>query len=110
MVARDTALQACRAYAATLAKIVLAAGDRAGSMGESKGGPPMLTRLATLLLLAIPLATRADEKPRHLLYVVAPGIRNLLEYGGAGILVFDRDHDFAFVKRIAPPASAQQKP
>ena len=42
---------------------------------------------------------------RHLLYVVVPGIRNYLEFGGAGILVFDRDQDFQFVKRIATPAS-----
>src|SRR5712692_4681336 len=38
---------------------------------------------------------------RKLLYVAAPGIRNYLEYGGSGLLVFDVDHEHRFVKRIA---------
>lgn len=49
-------------------------------------------------------------KERRLLYVVAPGIRNYLEFGGAGILVFDIDDGHKFVKRIATPASADPKP
>jgi sugar lactone lactonase YvrE len=49
-----------------------------------------------------------DEK--HFLYAVCPGIRDLLEYGGAGILVFDMDKDYNFVKRIETPASQEQKP
>jgi DNA-binding beta-propeller fold protein YncE len=54
----------------------------------------------------------AEPKPeeRHLLYVAAPGIRNDLEFGGAGILVFDMDRDQAFVKRIETPASRLEKP
>jgi DNA-binding beta-propeller fold protein YncE len=66
-------------------------------------------RLLSIVLL-LPMTVRADEKSRRLLYVVTPGIRNQLEYGGAGILVFDGTRDFAFVKRIATPASAPQKP
>jgi hypothetical protein len=50
----------------------------------------------------------ADE--RHLLYVVTPGIRDLLEFGGAGILVFDMDKNHAFIKRIETPASRETKP
>jgi DNA-binding beta-propeller fold protein YncE len=42
----------------------------------------------------------ADDKPSRLLYVAEPGIRNYLEYGGHGLLVFDMDRGFAFVKRI----------
>ncbi len=38
---------------------------------------------------------------QRLLYVAAPGIRNYLERGGHGVLVFDIDHGHAFVKRIA---------
>ena len=34
------------------------------------------------------------------LYVAAPGIRDYLEFGGHGILVFDIDHDYRFVRRI----------
>jgi hypothetical protein len=50
------------------------------------------------------------DKERHLLYVAAPGIRNYLQYGGAGILVFDMDHEHRFVKRIETPASQEAKP
>jgi hypothetical protein len=41
-----------------------------------------------------------DMQVQHWLYVAAPGIRNYLEYGGHGLLVFDMDHDFRFIKRI----------
>jgi hypothetical protein len=37
----------------------------------------------------------------HYLYVATPGIRNYLEYGGHGLLVFDIEHDYRFVRRIA---------
>ena len=40
----------------------------------------------------------ADE--RRLLYVAVPGVRNYLEYGGHGLLVFDIDDGHRFVKRI----------
>ncbi len=57
-----------------------------------------------------PAAQAENAKTRHLLYVVAPGIRDQLEYGGAGILVFDMDKNHAFVKRIQTPASQLKKP
>jgi DNA-binding beta-propeller fold protein YncE len=44
------------------------------------------------------------------LYVVCPGIRDYMEFGGAGILVFDIDNGHKFVKRIATTASAAAKP
>ncbi|MEZ4703374.1 MAG: hypothetical protein R2834_23795 [Rhodothermales bacterium] len=34
------------------------------------------------------------------LYVATPGIRNYLEYGGIGVIVFDIDNGHRFVKRI----------
>ncbi len=49
-------------------------------------------------------ATAADRKqgpPHKFLYVATPGIRDYLEYGGHGILVFDIDHDHRFVKRLS---------
>ncbi len=54
------------------------------------------------LLFARPLlrGRPPSGKTRHLLYVASPGIRNYVEYGGAGILVFDMDNGFRFVKRI----------
>jgi len=39
-------------------------------------------------------------EPRRLLYVAAPGIRNDLQYGGHGLLVYDIDHGHRFLKRI----------
>jgi len=47
-----------------------------------------------------PIAGRGAESHRFL-YVATPGIREYLEYGGHGILVFDIDHGHRFVKRIA---------
>jgi DNA-binding beta-propeller fold protein YncE len=55
-------------------------------------------------------AVEPGKSERHLLYVATPGIRNYLEFGGAGILVFDMDRNYALLKRIATPASAQSKP
>src|SRR5437764_12823263 len=37
---------------------------------------------------------------QHLLYVASPGTRNYTEYGGVGILVFDIDNGYKFVRRI----------
>jgi DNA-binding beta-propeller fold protein YncE len=75
----------------------------------------LMARLLTALLgalLALPAAPAAgaDVAERHLLYVAAPGIRDDLQFGGAGILVFDRDREFAFVKRIETPASRKDHP
>ena len=42
-----------------------------------------------------------EETPaRRFLYVAAPGIRNYLEFGGHGLLVFDIDNGHKFVRRI----------
>jgi len=45
-------------------------------------------------------AERQGAVERRLLYVAEPGIRNYLEYGGHGVLVFDIDHGHRFVKRM----------
>jgi DNA-binding beta-propeller fold protein YncE len=70
--------------------------------------------LAAIVLLGLPApgvrSAEPSEKERHLLYVAAPGIRNYLQYGGAGILVFDMDEGHRFVKRIETPASQAAKP
>ena len=42
----------------------------------------------------------ASIAEQHLLYVASPGTRNYVEYGGVGILVFDIDHGYKFVRRI----------
>ena len=60
-----------------------------------------LTVVALLALLASPRLFEAAAKPeRHLLYVAVPGIRNYVEYGGIGLLVYDMDAGHRFVKRI----------
>jgi hypothetical protein len=46
------------------------------------------------------IARPCGAEERRLLYVAAPGIRNYLEYGGHGLLVFDIDNGHKFVKRI----------
>ncbi len=66
----------------------------------------------SFFLLFLSLVGADEPKPsvRHLLYVAAPGIRDDLQFGGAGILVFDIDRNFSFVKRIETPASRESKP
>jgi len=46
-------------------------------------------------------ADDAKGAERRLLYAAAPGIRNYLEYGGHGVLVFDIDNGHKFVRRIS---------
>jgi hypothetical protein len=45
--------------------------------------------------------SQANKGIQRLLYVASPGIRDYLEYGGHGILVFDIDDDHKFVRRIS---------
>lgn len=59
----------------------------------------------SFLLLAfaivLPVVTSADKSGEHrLLYVATPGIRNYLEFGGHGLLVFDMDNNHKLLKRI----------
>jgi len=42
-----------------------------------------------------------EPKSTHYLYVAVPGIRDYLEYGGHGILVYDIADNYRLVKRIA---------
>lgn len=66
----------------------------------------ILTALLTLLLCPTQSLAHAADAPaakpaaRRLLYVAVPGVRNYLEYGGHGLLVFDIDNGHQFVKRI----------
>lgn len=62
--------------------------------------------LGIMLVTVGSVANAADE--RRLLYVAEPGIRNLLEYGGHGVLVFDIDNGHKFIKRI-PTAGLNAK-
>lgn len=62
---------------------------------------PFSRRALLASLAAAPLSSQsAKGKEQHLLYVASPGIRNYLEFGGMGILVFDIDAGYKFVRRI----------
>jgi DNA-binding beta-propeller fold protein YncE len=60
----------------------------------------------TVVLLLLRLAgsaAAADPRPglQRLLYVGSPGVRDYLDWGGHGVLVFDIDNGHRFVKRIS---------
>jgi DNA-binding beta-propeller fold protein YncE len=57
--------------------------------------------IAALLAAACVAAAPAKEQRR--LYVASPGIRNYVEWGGKGVLVYDIDRGHSFIKRIASP-------
>src|SRR6476646_9262577 len=68
-----------------------------------------IMRYALAVVLSLSIAGHAAE--RHYIYAASPGVRNYVEYGGVGIVVFDADHDYKFVKRIPTwDAPAGQKP
>jgi DNA-binding beta-propeller fold protein YncE len=52
-----------------------------------------------LLAGGLPLTAAAPADGRFL-YVATPGIRNYLDYGGIGVLVFDMDQQHRMVRRI----------
>jgi len=54
------------------------------------------------------IVTDAARDERHLLYVAVPGVRNYVEYGGMGVLVYDVTDGHRFVKRI-PVFDAQDR-
>ncbi|MEI7583568.1 hypothetical protein [Runella sp.] len=72
-------------------------------------------RLALPSFIILLLFTNTVQKNSHTaaatkryLYVATPGIRNYLEYGGHGLLVFDIDDNYRFIKRI-PTAGLDEK-
>ena len=83
----------------------------AGSLKSHLEYQPMsrFVYVCLLILGLFPPGVFAADEQRYL-YVAAPGIRNYLEFGGAGVLVFDMDKDYAFVKRIDTPESKREKP
>ena len=60
----------------------------------------MKLRNLCLLAIAVSLALAPAAAERRYLYVAQPGIRNYVEYGGIGILVYDIDRGYRFVRRI----------
>lgn len=69
----------------------------------------ILTTLTMLMVVAAawspvyrenPVAPGRSDEVKRYLYVAVPGIRNYLEYGGHGILVYDMSDNYRLVKRI----------
>ena len=64
-----------------------------------------------MFVLIAMFALGAEAAEHHYLYAASPGVRNYTEYGGVGIVVFDADHAYRFVRRIATfDVAAGQKP
>jgi DNA-binding beta-propeller fold protein YncE len=57
--------------------------------------------LSIALALGLASESRAAEWKKRLLYVASPGVRDYVEWGGHGVLVFDIDGGHKFVKRIS---------
>ncbi len=60
---------------------------------------PHLLPALVIFIVSLCGEVRAQVLHRHL-YVAAPGVRNYLEYGGHGVLVFDMGAEHRFLRRI----------
>jgi hypothetical protein len=61
---------------------------------------PLMALTTSLAWNSLCVAADSASGENKLLYVAEPGIRDYLEYGGHGLLVFDIDHGHKFVRRI----------
>ncbi len=64
-------------------------------------------QVAAILLIFV-ASMMGQNRVKKYLYVAEPGIRNYLEYGGHGILVYDMGDDYKLIKRI-PTGSLDDK-
>ena len=60
----------------------------------------MVLRYASLICLALTMLCSIEGRADEWLLVATPGVRNYLEYGGHGLLVFDVQNQHRFIKRI----------
>ncbi|SVB86811.1 uncharacterized protein METZ01_LOCUS239665, partial [marine metagenome] len=64
----------------------------------------LLITIIGAALFGVGITIRAQdaelEPLKRYLYVAEPGIRNYTQYGGHGVIVFDIDDNYHFVKRI----------
>ena len=71
----------------------------------------LTTFLVVPTLLLSLAAARRPAAQHHFLYVSEPGIRNYVEYGGVGVLVYDIDAGYKLVRRFPSQAvPAGQEP
>ena len=59
----------------------------------------LLSRLLTFAVIAL-FAAQVYAQDHRYLYAAVPGVRNYLQHGGIGIVVFDMDNGYKFVKRF----------
>src|SRR6187455_1551622 len=59
-----------------------------------------LTTTAAALTLPLGKLVPTVRAERRFLYITEPGIRNYVSYGGVGVLVYDIDKGYEFVRRI----------
>ncbi len=74
--------------------------------------PPLCRSLwIALLALGGSALGAVDPKPANgrFLYVAVPGIRNYMEYGGHGVLVYDIDHGHKLLRRIPASGGLDEK-
>jgi DNA-binding beta-propeller fold protein YncE len=69
-----------------------------------------ITFLFVVLCAAAFTLNSTAKVTKRYLYVAEPGIRNYVEYGGIGILVYDIDAGYKFVKRIPTWSYAEGQP
>src|SRR5260370_40705875 len=80
------------------------------AMSTTRLGPRYRRAFSTLLVLAalacgIARATADQDTPARYLYVAAPGVRNYLDYGGHGRLLFYMDPGTSVPNRIKASAT-----
>ena len=74
--------------------------------------PRLVILLSAVVATFAAVGPPSRAAPEHrFLYVAEPGIRNYVQYGGVGVLVYDIDAGYTFVRRIASQAvPAGQEP
>jgi DNA-binding beta-propeller fold protein YncE len=60
----------------------------------------VLAVLAVLVMAASASPASRGAAEHHFLYVSEPGVRNYVEYGGVGVIVYDIDAGYKFVRRF----------
>jgi DNA-binding beta-propeller fold protein YncE len=61
----------------------------------------LVVALCFLVSASSPAAADDEASRQRLLYVASPGVRDYVEWGGHGVLVFDIDDGHRFLKRIS---------
>jgi DNA-binding beta-propeller fold protein YncE len=72
-------------------------------MKSFKAEARLMRALVLAAVTAAASAACAQETEKRLLYVASPGIRNYVEWGGKGVLVYDIDAGHKFLRRIPSP-------